>query len=53
MEILHPTNKGRPMDTIEKFHIHKITCDNIQINDKNTSKPNAIFDTIIREETTR
>ena len=53
MEILHPTNKGRQTDTIEKFHIYKITCDNIQINDKNTSKPNAIFDTIIREEATR
>jgi hypothetical protein len=53
MEILHPTNKGRPMDTIEKFHIYKITCDNIQINDKNTSKPKAIFGPIIREEATR
>jgi hypothetical protein len=50
MEIIHPTNKGRQMDTIEKFHIYKITYDNIQINDKNTSKPNAMFDTIIREE---
>jgi hypothetical protein len=56
MEILHPTNKGREMDTLEnleKFYIYKITCDNTQINDKNTSKPNAIFDTVIREEATR
>jgi hypothetical protein len=53
MEILHPTNKGKQMDTVEKFHIYKITCEGIQINDKNTSKPNAIFDTIIQEETAR
>ena len=53
MEILHPTNKGREMDTLEKFYIYKITCDNIQINDKNTSKTNVIFDTVIREEATR
>ena len=53
MEILNLTNKGREMDTLEKFYIYKITCDNIQINDKNTSKPNAIFDTVIREEANR
>jgi hypothetical protein len=52
MEILHPTNKGREMDTLEKFYIYKIICDNTQINDKNTSKPNAIFDTVIQEEAT-
>ena len=31
------------MDTLERFHIYKITRENIQINDKNTSKPNIIF----------
>jgi len=41
------------MDTLEKFHFYKVTCENVQINDKNTSKPNAIFDMIIREETSR
>jgi hypothetical protein len=53
MEIIHTTNNGRQMDTIEKFHIYKITCDSIQINDKNTSKTNAIFDTVIQEEASR
>jgi hypothetical protein len=53
IEIIHPTTKGRQIYTIEKFHIYKITCEGTQINDKNTSKPNAIFDAIIREETTR
>jgi len=38
------------MDTIERFHIYKITRENIQINDMNTSKPNVIFDTAIRGE---
>ena len=34
------------MDTVEKFHIYRETQANNQINDKNTVKPNAIFDTI-------
>jgi len=46
MEILHTTNKGPFMDTVEKFHICRETQANNQINDKNTVKPNAIFDTI-------
>jgi hypothetical protein len=52
-EVLRSTNKGKLMDTLEKFHICKVTRENIQINDKNTSKPNVIFDTIIREEANR
>ena len=35
---------------IQRFHIYKITRENIQINDKNTSKRNVIFDTVIRGE---
>ena len=38
------------MDTIERFHIYEITRENIQINDKNTSKPNAIFEMVVRGE---
>jgi len=53
MEVLHTTIKGKLMDTLERFYIYKVTHENIQINDKNTSKPNAIFDTIIREEAIR
>ena len=53
MEVLHTTRKGKLMDTLEKFHIYKVTRENIQINDKNTSKPNVIFDTIIQGETSR
>ena len=39
-------DKGRYMDTIEKYYIYKETQKNNQINDKNTVKPNAIFDII-------
>jgi len=46
MKILYTTTKGRFMDTIERFHTYKETRANNQINDKNTVKPNAIFDVI-------
>ena len=34
------------MDTVERFHIYRETQQNNQINDKNTVKPNAIFDVV-------
>jgi len=49
MEVLYATNKGKLIDTVEIFHIYKETCKNNQINDKNTAKPNIIFETIVRE----
>jgi len=53
MKVMYSTNKGRLMDTIEKFYIYKVTRDNNQINEKNTVKSNVIFDTIICEEANR
>ena len=53
MEVLHTTTKEKLMDTLERFHMYKVTRQNVQINDKNTSKPNAILDTTIREEASR
>jgi len=53
MQFLHPTKKVKQMDTVEKFHIYIVTPANVQINDKDTSKPNAVFDTIIRQEANR
>ena len=41
------------MDAMEKFYIYKATRDNNQISDKNTIKPNVIFDTIVSEEASR
>jgi hypothetical protein len=46
MNVLYKTNKGGLMDTIERFYIHSETQINNQINDRNTVKPNAIFDVI-------
>jgi hypothetical protein len=46
MKTVHVTKKGRTMDTLERFHIHVETRNNNQINDKNTIKPNAIFEAI-------
>jgi hypothetical protein len=53
MKVLFTTTKGKLMDTVQKFHIYKETGNNNQINDKNTVKPNAIFDITVRENTTR
>jgi hypothetical protein len=53
MEVLYMTNKGRLMDTMERVYMHKETCINNQINDKNTIKPDIIFETIVRDDTSR
>jgi len=47
------TNKSKLMDTIENFHIYKKTRNSNQINDKNTIKPNTIFDIIVWKDTDR
>jgi len=41
------------MDTMERSYIYKGTYFNNQINYKNNSKPNIIFETIVRESTNR
>ena len=53
MDILYKTNKGKLMDTMERYYICKETHMNNQINDKNTAKPNIIFDTIVHENPSR
>jgi hypothetical protein len=53
MSIIYTTNKGRLMNTIERFYIHKETHRNNQINDKNTIKPSFIFDMLIHKDTNR
>jgi len=50
MEILYITNKGRLMDTIEKYYIYKETKNGNQINDKNRVKQNKIYDAVIQRE---
>jgi len=41
------------MDTIERYYIYSETKNGTQINDKNTVKPNGIYETILRGETDR
>jgi hypothetical protein len=53
MDILYTTKKGKKMDTLENFYIFKETCNNNQINDRNTVKPNPIFYIIVHEESDR
>jgi len=48
MEVLYITKKGNTMDTIEKFYIYKETKNGNHINDKNTIKPNRIYDAVIQ-----
>jgi hypothetical protein len=53
MQVLYKTNKGKLMDTMERYYVYKETCLNNQINDKNTAKPNINFKTLIRNNTNR
>jgi len=46
MEVLYTPSKGCLKDMIKKFYTYNETWKNNQINDKNTVKPNAIFNTI-------
>jgi len=53
MEILYINNKGRLMDTIDKYYIYKETKNGNQINDKKTVNQNKICDAVIQVETGR
>jgi hypothetical protein len=48
MHILDTASKGRLLNTIENFYIHRETGANNQLNEKMTTKPNIIFDVILR-----
>jgi len=50
MNTIHITDKGRLMDTLDKFYIFCETKLNNQINDKLAVKPNIIFDTIVQKD---
>jgi len=50
MDIIHINNKGKMMDTLGKFYIHKETKSNNLINNKLTVKANAIFQTVVHED---
>ena len=50
MEIVHITQKGKMIDTIEGFHIYKETKAGNQINERMTVKENTIFETVIHQD---
>jgi hypothetical protein len=47
LDILNRENKGPLMNTWERFHIHRLTKDNMQLNDAYTDTRNPIFDLIL------
>jgi hypothetical protein len=53
MDTIHVTNKGKMMDTLERHYIYKETKSNNQINDKLTTKANAIFEAVIHKDSCR
>jgi len=53
MEVSFTMNKGKLLDTMKRFYIFKGTRINNQINDKNTVRPNIIFEKIVWEDTSR
>jgi hypothetical protein len=58
MHVVHLTNKGKMMNTLEKFYIYRETERdrerdreaNNQINDKLRVQNNAIFETVVYED---
>jgi hypothetical protein len=51
MSILHISNKGRMLNTMERFRIYKQTGNQNQINDRYTVTRNAIFDAVLYNPT--
>jgi hypothetical protein len=43
MDIIRTHRKGKHLNTLEKYHIYKISRENIQMNDTNTDTHNPIF----------
>jgi len=50
MKVVHIKNKGRMLNTLENCHIYKGTVAGNQINDKQTSKNNKIFETVLKHD---
>ena len=53
MDILRVIKKGAVMDTLERYHIYRVTSLGTQINDRNTASHNTLFDTLIQREVPR
>jgi hypothetical protein len=53
IETIYVTNKGKLMDTLERFYIYRETKINNQINDKLNVNPNIIFETVVQRDSHR
>jgi hypothetical protein len=53
MDVLHVIKKGAMMETLERYHIYRVTNLGTQINDKNTASHNTLFDMLIQHEVPR
>jgi hypothetical protein len=51
MKILHIEKKGPKLNTLERFHIYKMTKKGLQMNDTFTDIHNPIFDVLIKTHT--
>jgi hypothetical protein len=50
MDMIHLANKGRMLDTLERFYIYEETQRNNQINDKLTVTSNTIFFALVQDD---
>jgi len=50
MQVLHYNRKGAHLNTLERFHIHTEPAASNHLNDNHTIFPNAIFDTLAKEQ---
>jgi hypothetical protein len=48
MQVIKIQGKGTHLNTIEKFHIHKETINNNQLNEDHTENTNLILNTIVK-----
>ena len=53
MDVLQVLKKGAMMNTLERYHIYRVTSLGNQINDKRTATCNILFDTLLQHEETR
>jgi hypothetical protein len=53
LKVLKIVGKGAYMDTLEKYHIHRITSKGLRINDRSTMSRNLLFDTLVQYTTHR
>jgi hypothetical protein len=50
MDIAHTTNKGRMLDTLEKFFVYRETKRSNEFNDKLTVNPNVTFEALVHKD---